>query len=240
MGKKIDRIAGSALLAVGLYLFYIAAFRSIWLAIVCALASVFLIRRAFSGLVGRLPKREKLRARARSTLAGWARLDAESLRAQAAELLEKAYPGQAEGAQIAALARHPDGAPLSVDALLDAWRGKTCARLIVVSTVAAEPAALAYAATLKAPDVRLIDGAQLTELLARHPQPAETAQPHQRRARKWPLGRDRAPRQLLFGLLLLGMYLLIGNALYLGAALLSLLFAGLGLRKPPTPNRLFE
>ena len=44
---------------------------------------------------------------------------------------------------------------------------------------------------------------------------------------------------LLFGLLLLVMYLLLGNALYLGAALMTLLLAALGWKKPPVPRRLF-
>jgi len=34
--------------------------------------------------------------------------------------------------------------------------------------------------------------------------------------------------------------MLMGNILYLAAALLSLLFAGLGFRKRPVPKKLFE
>ena len=52
--------------------------------------------------------------------------------------------------------------------------------------------------------------------------------------------RERAPRRLLFGLLLLATYLLLGNPLYLGAALVTLLLAALGWKKPPVPKRLFK
>ncbi len=109
-------------------------------------------------------------------------------------------------------------------------------------TVPADPRAQAYAKSLKNPGVRLIDGAQLQELLMKFPPaPEDTAQPAPRR-RRWSvqISRERAPRKLLFGLMLLAMYLLMGNVLYLGAALLSFLFAGLGFRKRPVPKKLFE
>ena len=60
---------------------------------------------------------------------------------------------------------------------------------------------------------------------------------------RWMQNLARANRRLyigLFGLLLLLMYLLLGNPLYLGASLLTLLLAALGWKKPPVPRRLFE
>lgn len=242
MGRKIDRIAISAVLAAGLYLFYAAAFRSILAAIALALASMLLIHKALSGLLGRSRSKERLRERARSALSGWALLAEAEVEARVRALLDRAYPGEADGAEIAAVVRYPEGQPLTVDALLEAWKGRSCEKLIVAATVPADPHAQAYARSLKNPGVRLIDGQQLQELLMKFPPAAEeTAQPAPRR-RRWrvPISRERAPRKLLFGAMLLAMYMLMGNILYLAAALLSLLFAGLGFRKRPVPKKLFE
>ncbi|NLF27765.1 MAG: hypothetical protein GX592_07685 [Clostridiales bacterium] len=242
MGRKIDRIALSAVLAAGLYLFYAAAFRSIPAAIALAFVSMLLLHNALSGLFGRGRAREKLRDRARSALSGWALLDEGGVEKRVRALLDKAYPGEADRAEIAAVVRHPEGAPLTVDALLEAWKGRNCEKLIVAATVPADARAQAYARSLKNPGVRLIDGQQLQELLMKFPpEPSETAQPAPRR-RRWgiQISRERAPRKLLFGLMLLAMYVLMGNILYLGASLLSLLFAGLGFRKRPVPKKLFE
>ena len=81
--------------------------------------------------------------------------------------------------------------------------------------------------------------ARLCALLAAFPPPKREEAPARRRLRI-AVSRERAPRRLLFGLLLLLMYLLLGNPLYLGAALLTLFLAAMGWKKPPVPRRLFE
>ena len=87
--------------------------------------------------------------------------------------------------------------------------------------------------------MRLIDGERLCALLAAFPPPKREEAPARRRLRI-AVSRERAPRRLLFGLLLLLMYLLLGNPLYLGAALFDALLAAMGWKKPPVPRRLFE
>ena len=124
MGKTIDRAALHVLAALALYLFFVSAFGDIWLAAGCALCALLLLRKLLLPLAGRLPKREARRGRARAEVERWAMLDAETAEAEARALLEKAYPGQAAEAELLFLPRHPQGPPLDVNAVLDAWRKK--------------------------------------------------------------------------------------------------------------------
>lgn len=239
MGKKIDRAALLALAALGLYLGFVSAFGNIWLAAACALCALLLLRKLLSPLAGRLPKREARRGRARAEVERWALLDKDAAEAEARALLEKAYPGQAAEAEMLFLPRHPQGPPLNLNAVLDAWRGRGGEKLLLITTARADAAAHACAAKLAHPAVRLIDGERLCALLAAFPPPKREEAPARRRLRI-AVSRERAPRRLLFGLLLLLMYLLLGNPLYLGAALLTLFLAAMGWKKPPVPRRLFE
>lgn len=239
MGKTIDRAALHVLAALALYLFFVSAFGDIWLAAGCALCALLLLRKLLLPLAGRLPKREARRGRARAEVERWAMLDAETAEAEARALLEKAYPGQTAEAELLFLPRHPQGPPLDVNAVLDAWRERSGEKLLLVTTARADATAHACAAKLARPAVRLIDGERLCALLAAFPPPKrEAARP--RRHFAIAASRERAPRRLLFGLLLLAMYLLLGNPLYLGAALVTLLLAALGWKKPPVPRRLFK
>ena len=86
-------------------------------------AALLLLRKLLLPLAGRLPKREASRGRARAEVERWAMLDAGAAEAEARALLEKAYPGQAAEAELVFLPRHPQGPPLDVNAVLDAWRG---------------------------------------------------------------------------------------------------------------------
>ena len=239
MGKKIDRAALHALAALGLYLGFVSAFGSIWLAAACALCTLLLLRKLLSPLAGRLPKREARRGRARAEVERWALLDKDAAEAEARALLEKAYPGQAAETALLFLPRHPQGPPLDANAVLDAWRGRGGEKLLLVTTARADAAAHACAAKLAHPAVCLIDGARLEALLTSFPPPERAEEKRPRRRLRIAVSRERAPRRLLFGLLLLGMYLLLGNALYLGAALVTLMLAALGWKKPPVPRRLF-
>ena len=201
MGKKIDRAALHALAALGLYLGFVSAFGSIWLAAACALCALLLLRKLLSPLAGRLPKREARRGRARAEVERWALLDKDAAEAEARALLEKAYPGQAAEAELLFLPRHPQGPPLNLNAVLDAWRGRGGEKLLLITTARADAAAHACAAKLAHPAVRLIDGERLCALLAAFPPPKREEAPARRRLRI-AVSRERAPRRLLFGLLL--------------------------------------
>ena len=86
-------------------------------------------------------------------------------------LLEKAYPGQTAEAEFLFLPRHPQGPPLDVNAVLDAWRERSGEKLLLVTTARADATAHACAAKLARPAVRLIDGERLCALLTAFPPP---------------------------------------------------------------------
>lgn len=240
MGKRIDRAALCAVTAAALYLFFAAAFRSVWAGAACALCAMLLLRHALRGLFGRLPRPKRRRSRARAEVEMWATLPAREAEARARSLLEKAYPAQLEGARVEVALRHPSGPALDVNALLEMWRarqGEERLALVVTSRVSGE--ALALARTLSRPTVRVADAEQIASLLERFPPQGEPPAPARRRIRIR-IGRERAPRRLLFGLLLLGMYLLLGNPLYLASGLATLFLGAMGLKKPPVPKRLFD
>ena len=239
MGKTIDRAALHVLAALGLYLCFVSALGSVWLAAGCALAALLLLRKLLMPLAGRLPKREAKKGRARAEVERWAMLEANAAETEARALLEKAYPGQAAEADVVFLPRHPQGPPLDINAVLDVWRGRGGKKLLLMTTARADAAAFSCAAKLAHPAVCLIDGARLEALLTSFPPPEREEEKRPRRRLRIAVSRERAPRRLLFGLLLLVMYLLLGNALYLGAALMTLLLAVLGWKKPPVPRRLF-
>ena len=175
MGKTIDRAALHVLAALALYLFFVSAFGDIWLAAGCALCALLLLRKLLLPLAGRLPKREARRGRARAEVERWAMLDAETAEAEARALLEKAYPGQAAEAELLFLPRHPQGPPLDVNAVLDAWRERSGEKLLLVTTARADATAHACAAKLARPAVRLIDGERLCALLTAFPPPKREA-----------------------------------------------------------------
>ena len=239
MGRRIDLIALNALAAAALYLFFTAALESIWAGALCAFCAMLLLRRVLGALTGRLPQRKRLRARARAALDAWAKLPADEALLKARSLLEKAYPRQLEGVRLIGAQRCPPGPAMDVNALLALWRGRLEERLAIVCTSRADAAALSYARTLSRPAVRLIDAPQLISLLEKYPDAQEEA-PRARRRLQLSASRERAPRRLLFGALLLGMYLLLGNPLYLAAALATLFLSAMGWKKPPVPRRLFD
>ena len=175
MGKTIDRAALHVLAALGLYLCFVSAFGNIWLAAGCALCALLLLRKLLLPLAGRLPKREARRGRARAEVERWAMLDAERGGGGGARAAGKGLSGAGGGGGVVFLPRHPQGPPLDVNAVLDAWRGRGGEKLLLVTTARADAAAHACAAKLAHPAVRLIDGERLCALLTAFPPPKREA-----------------------------------------------------------------
>lgn len=253
LGKKIDRLARTALGIVGLYLLFLWAYGNIPVAIVCTLVCGLLLRRVLRGTKarwarGKIASARRAKKNARAQLDRWSRMEENAAAAQMEALIRRAYPAAFhQDAQFCAILRHPDGTPIAVDDVLGAYRkavGK--ARLILASTAASDPRARALAKTLRAPETAILEGGQLLNLLVRFaPEtrdgdeeiPPRPARARPRLARL--IRRDHTPRRLLYGAALLAMYFLLGNTLYLLCALAVLLFAGLGLRAPEEPAKLF-
>lgn len=238
MGKRIDRVVLRLALCVGLYLFYAAAFHNIPMAIFATLLSAMLLKKIVRDPIQRRSKRRKCAA---ETIHRWAK--AQDPTAEIAAIIERAYPGELAGARMELLARHPQGQPVTLDEVFALWKAHAGEeRLAVICTCAAQETAHALARTLTAPRVRLLDAQQLSELIQKFPAGQERGEPSSvrpRRVRSVRITREQAPKRLVFGGLLLVMYWLLGNILYLFAALATLFFALAGFKKHKSPRKLF-
>ncbi|MGI6240019.1 MAG: hypothetical protein ACOYI5_10390 [Christensenellales bacterium] len=246
MGGFIDRIAITALLAGALYLFFMSAFQSIPL----AAASAFLAMALLKKLTGRIPRgglqnKRRARSEAADTLEEWAFLNRDEAREHVQALLARAYPGQMADASLSILSRHPSGDRVTVDDVIAAWkRHRGGARAVIAAFSRADDRAVALANALKSPQVRLIDGAQLAALIARHP-PAEKSPPRavkktgRAKALLRAAGRARAGRCLASGGAMLLIYMITGMLTYLVAGAALVVIAGVSLKRRGMPRALF-
>ena len=248
MAKRIDRIVLMALGAFALFSFYMGAYENEWAAGILAFLSVVLARRFLQGCRwnGRRVKRNKAQKQAEATLLRWA-IEGDGMD-EARALLKAAYPGEDCGA-VAVVARHPHGRPLDAEDVLDAWRkhhGEQ--RLTLLSTVPAGTEAMNTAAERKYTSIALLDGERLRALLARFPIAGAEEEPREQEHAPAGGGRKRirvvadrksVPRHGLLSAMLLAMYFVLGNPLYLAVALVLAMLAGIGLRKAAAPRRLF-
>ena len=222
-GKAIDRWALTALCAVGVYLFYLNAGLAIPVSAVLGFATVALLRYLWE----RRPGRGRVTSgQARAALTRIAMMD----EAEAVEALA-ALTGASDFIPVL---RRPD-ATLSADGLFDLWRAhRGEATMTVVATCRAAPEAVALAGTLTAPTCVLIDRSALMKAIratGRYVPPAAPPEPFGRRLRRAAakLKRPASLRVALYGLSLLGMYLLTGRAPYLFCGLLLVGAAGMNI-----------
>ena len=246
MGKFIDRVALTSLLAGALYLFFMSAFRSIPL----AAASAFLAMALLKKLSRRFPedgfqKKRRARKEAADALEEWAFQNPDEARENVVKLLSRAYPGQMDDASLSLVSRHPSGGHVTVDDVTNEWkRRRGGERAVIVAFSKADDRAYALARALQNPRVRLIDGPQLTELIARHPPekkspPGAIKKGGRMKALLRAAGRAKAGRCLASGALMCLVYLITGMSTYLVAGALLLLIAGVSLRGRKTPTTLF-
>lgn len=227
MGRSIDRAALTAIGAAGFYLFFLNAGASIPFS--CALAFACMAIARF--LAKRRPRRDAATAaQAEAALSAVARMPDGEADAALERLARARYPGSK--ARVAAFLRPPEGT-LTADDVFAAWREhRGEAELVVVATCRAAPSAVRCAGALAGPVVRLADAGALLPVIRRTglfvPPGAPRRSPagRVRRALAALAARRASPRMLLYGLSLLGMYLLLGRAAYLFAAMGTLFAAG--------------
>ncbi len=246
MGKWIDKIALTSLLAGALYLFFMSAFQSIPL----AAASAFLAMALLKKLSRRFPndgitKKRRARKEAADTLEEWAFQNPDDARDNVSQLLARAFPGQMDDASLSLIARHPSGGHVTVDDVTCEWkRRRGGERTVIVAFSKADDRAYLLAHTLHNPRVRLIDGAQLAGLIAQYPperkSPPRTVKKSGRlKAVLRAAGRAKAGRLIASGTLMCIVYLITGMMTYLVAGALLVLIAGVSLRGKRAPTTLF-
>ena len=205
IGRWIDRAALTILGVTGLYLFFLNAGFSIPLSAVLAFACAALERYVYRYR----PWRDRVTMdRARAGLDAIARMpEVEAL---------TALRRLTDHDEILPLLRHPKG-NLPAGEVFGLWRthlGEDA--LTIAATCPAAPEATALAETLTGPKVTLIDSSVLIKAIRRtglYAPPEPEPEPLRHRLRRFLRRFDRpaSPRALLYGISLLGMYLLTGH-----------------------------
>ena len=243
MGRTIDRLALSALAAIGYYLFFLNAWGSIPLACALAFACCLLTERvARGGRWRRLLPRRASSAQAGEALSRIAGMEDGAAQALLGELVRWRYPG--EDFALAAVLKHPE-ASLSCGDVLGAWKANRGAeRLVIAATCPCEPRAAVYARELAGPAVAVLDSRALIRRLRRRDPVAAPAPPplkaRLRRAIARLAARRVSPGSGLLGAALVGLYFIGGNPFNLFAGLALLGRLGVALIQRHTGRRLFD
>ena len=248
MGKKIDLFVLSMGISTGFYLFFRGAFQSRMLCILLSLlgcAVAMRLLRAFSGLLSKsaLIKKRRLRKQAGSAMMALACMDEAEAREKLCKLIQRVYGCDYP---LELLQCHP-AATLKENDVFDLWkRRKGENRIVLCTTARAEASCRSMAASLRQPQIALIDSEMLSQLVAESPEgmfPAEEKrlcrQNRLLRMRDQLFQRKNAPRCLLMFASMLMIYVFSANLVYLACALFLLFAAAVSLRRKGKPAKLF-
>lgn len=240
MGKAVDRWALRAALACGAYLLFLNAWGSVPLAGGLTLGCAALLG---LGLGRRSGPRRRGAAGARAELYRLAAVPEAEAGAALLPLLRARWPG--EEFELKVLQKHPS-AGVGANDILSLWKqNRGAGRLLVAATCPADARAVAYARSLDAPAVAVLDARALARLLrdapaepfAKPPLPARIRQALHIAAER--LSRPAAPRFALFALAMLALYVRVGQPLYLFGGLWVAFRLGAGLMGGWPRRRLF-
>ena len=228
MGKRIDRLAGTAMMALVLYIFFIQVFESIPAACGMTLLCGIYLRQLFKG---RHLGRRLSTLQAQQLLNQWAFGPDEDTKAAIAGLFQ-----ESSTESLIYLPRHPS-VLLSTSDIFNTWKAHRGEKSIRIAAVCyADARARAFAGTLREPSVEIIDAARLIpkirkselqapampkgSLLLQRLKELLTAMP----------GRRPGYRNALLGAGMFGIYWITNNPLYLFLSMGTLFLAGAALR----------
>lgn len=248
MGKKIDRFVLTSVLSVGLFLYFEAAFRNRFVAVILSLLCCMTVLKTLSLLrrqINRTNWQQKrlLRKRSGGYLMEMACMEADEALPIVQELVSDAYDSDAP---VSLELLHPSF-QLTQSCIFKKWREfRGADRLIICTTGKCSSESRIFASTMKAPKLAIIDGDILSQLIAAHPEiiPSVQSESRQRLLKLNHLAqlifnRRNAPRGLLFSFSMLVMYVFSGNISYLCASLFLLFTALVSFRRINRPEKLF-
>ena len=239
MGKKIDRIALTAVSSALIFLFFSQVYENIPAAALMCFIVMSLLHRIMSG---RSPsQRECLRQARKQALAKigeWVISPEEQATSEIKKLIIDAKP-ELINAQICVILIHPDGEAASSSRLLEITRSCTAQRLIIACTGRLSPQFLSIMKEISSPKISAIDCNGLISLMVKYPK--SFTPPRERViARPKVLKRiaaaicaaapGRRYKNLLLGLVIMGIYLVTGVTAYLVSSAMLLAFSGLGFK----------
>ena len=258
MGKKIDALVAVLLGTLAAYGFFLAATGRPYLALALAGVCMLALRRVMRTCSRAAARLRQSGARARRRCAkhrveGWLLAREEDACSDIVHLLAQAYPAEISAVNGKLIRRDtgalvplvflPRRAPILADDVLSVWKAHRGAESAILVSTAPLGSGMRIP-PLSGPRVAVVGCELLEKLAAKHlPVIAPTRAPSERESRVRGLlrrytDRKKAPRYMLYGALMLAIYLLLGTRAYLAAALFLLLLAGLGLRRAGAPDKL--
>lgn len=222
IGRVVDAVAiGFAAYLVAFGYFFWATGR-FWAGALMAVLPGALAALACRRAGARLFARREQARRAQAAVEALSLLAPEEAREQAAE-----YAGFTG----VLLQRHPKGAPLEINEILELWQGAQGDVLEIATTGPISDEAYALSEALSGPKLRLYDGGALAGKYANSGL-ALKAPPAAKRRLTLSVPRKRAKHCALYGVAMLGMYVVTGLFAYLAGALILLALTFLALRRP--------
>lgn len=248
MGKKIDRFMLTIILSAVLFFYFESVFGN---RIPALIASVFvcmlitrLLKRIFKWAKGTpWMQKQNIRRHSKGVLMEFACMEKEEALVKIEALIKTTY---GNNAPVELELLHPS-TQLTSEKVFEMWRKHRNEQKLVICTTGKCPSEVRiFASGIKAPQVAVVDGTILSQLIAEHPQ-KYTIPPFEKKRHRLRAGhiarlifnRRNAPRGILFSFSMLVMYVLSGNLYYLIAALVLLFTVMISLRKSSRPAKLF-
>ena len=247
MGFRIDRFALTVLLAGALYIFFISAMGSIPIAAAAAFLSMAILRKLSEKLpTDRIGRKRRNIKKAKAEMEELSLTSRSSVEKRIHEVLRSTYGDNLGGTIIYTFLRHPVCGRLTGDDVCRIWRDhKGDDRLLIVSTAKADPAAVQLAHRLSDPEIALIDGEQLVQLIAKcKPSPSGAFTRPMRRtgrlnAAARAAGRTNPVKCSMTAITMFILFWFTGTVVYLIGALMLAFIAGVSIRKKRAPRELF-
>lgn len=235
MGKHIDRWVLMLLIVSGLYLFFLNAWNSIPLAMVLAFFGGIVFKKALA----QRPKAPRCsRFQAEQLLNALTQMDDGPAQSIIEPMIRRRYAG--EDFALCLLMRHPSQRLSPGDVLAQWKKHRHTPRLVIACTGSADPQAVAYAREMADPQIAILERRHLCHLIRRTPPKILVPATHPtveglRRLPRKILDRPWNMKSVGFNILLIALYTLVGNPIYLILGLTNLCLFGCTL-----PNRHFK
>lgn len=240
MGRIIDKIVLTALGTSIYYLFFLNVSQNIPFSCALAFVSTLFTHR----VLRHRPRRFKCtRAHAENTLSHIACLNEAEALEKLNFLIRHKYPD--ENFILISIIKHPESA-LSINDIFSVWKKHiNTERLVIAATCNADVRTTAYCGELLAPRIALLDRRRLINIIRENP-PDSDSPPRRKFSQLLRKFFTRivfchvSLKNALFALTLLGIYLLLGNPLYLFLSLAMLFLFGVSFFNNRDKSKLFS
>lgn len=247
MGRNIDKAAIIFLTTFVLYLFFIGRVNSIAAALSMTFASMVILRKPLGYIPRKTFGRKRYTAqKARNTLEQLSLSANDSTQELLRSITARAYP-LPDGISFEYILRHPSYT-LTADDIAAIWK-KNCdaSHVVVIALPNADIHAVSLASRLKSPEIAIVDGSMLSELIVSDGTIIEPDStyikgliPERRSVRIFrAASRAHTGKCTLTGIIMFAIYLITCATPYLLGSMVLLFIAGISIKRSHMPQNLF-